>query len=193
MLASFYCASTVEYSMGLLYQFPLIEENTGKVIVYKDKDERAVGTTLMTYGMSYSVLIFLILLLVIVKTGVVLIRGPLHKLTLYSSPEVVFFAYLVMAFIISIPIIISMFFFYQKRLTKIYSKIVITHKIFALPISTKTYHIPSNDNFIIEKTLKKNKDFYELWLILEDGNKIFVDRYPSKEGLEKIKNLLLRY
>ena len=188
--------------MGLMYLFPVSEDETEhcKINISKKK------ITLKTYGLpylfwGYAAAAFAVLLFLFIAG-----KAPLEKL--FSLPHLFdqILAWSMASLFILVPLITLGFFFYEKIITKLENNLIITHKIFFLPIWKKTYQLSDNSPFYVEHFLDspnvaklqglkdtkgfQNKGYFQLFFRNHQGISYFLDRHSRKADLEKMKNLL---
>lgn len=197
--------------MGLMYIFP-VTDNTNEDDRTEIRDSELI---LKTYGLpmifwGYLAAAMSVLLLMWLAS-----RATIQKLLSYTEePTLLFLGHLVQWTLILIPITLLAFFFYEKVIAKKGTRLVITHKIFFIPIFRKTYKLSSNDSlevthFLASPNMAKlrasqglsdesmkhfeNKGYFELSIKTDKKSFISIDRHSRKADLLKLKELLSRY
>lgn len=187
--------------MGLLYIFPNSDEETDNDRVIKTSD----SITLKTYGLPMIFWAYLAAIYIVVFTMWLSIKSALDKLLTYDDVSMIFLYWLVKGTLIAGPLILLAFFFYEKFITKSKKLLIITHRLFFIPVWTKKIMLDSSDAFSVDHFLDspnvakinpqaetrgfENKGHFELHA-RSKGKVIFVDRCSQKSDLVKMQELL---
>lgn len=186
--------------MGLLYVFPVSEEETDFVI----KDQHSL--VLKTYGLPYVFWLYALASILVVFFMYLAIQAPVLKLIELGDETDATLGYSLLSFIGLSPVAILAFFFYEKRLTKQGNIIGMEHRVFGIKVFSEKFEIENGDSLSVESFLDspnlarmkntpesagfQNKGYFVLWLKSKDGKRIQLDRHSRKVDLEKLKNLL---
>lgn len=194
--------------MGLMVLFPVSEEETDRIDIHTNKENQK-KITLKSYGLPMIFWGYLLAIFTVIFVMALAIKGPIVSLyeTKDSINQMISIAALVT--LISIPSVCLAFFFYEKQIVKSGRELAIIHKVFWIPFVTKKFILKENDSFLVGHFMDspnvakmqakpelrgfENKGYFELFLINEEGRKIFLDRHSRKIDLEKIKELLSKY
>ena len=191
--------------MGLMYPFPISKEESDFVII----DDENSTTTIKSYGLPYLFWIYGLAALTVFSFMILGVWGTLMTL-LYSADSIN--NALALSFLLfcgSLPVMLFIFFFYQKVITAdhVSKKLHVIHKVAGLSFKRSIVQYTQNINLEIKHFLDspnvariqgdeqmrgfKNKGYFLLEAIPEDGSKvILIDRSSSKADLAKIKKLL---
>ena len=186
--------------MGLLFIMPVSQDE-------KDRVHINDGTiVLKSYGLPMIFWGYLAALLSVITIMFLIIRGPLFKLMAHEDPINTLLAITVLITLIGIPIVLLGYFFYEKSISKSKDELIITHKLFWIPVRKKIHKLSNKDPLIVAHYLDspniaklrdldgsrgfQNQGYYQLLAELSNGETIFVDRHARKADLEKIKALL---
>lgn len=186
--------------MGLLYPFPVSEEETD--FVTKNAD----SITLKSYGLPYIFWIYAACVIAVIILMFVGIQGPVLKLISLGDDTDATLGYSLLTLIGSSPLFILSFFFYEKRIIAKKNEIKLQHRVFWIPVYTEKFKVSSLDQLMIEAHMDspnvarlklqegtqgfQNKGYFILWLKVNDKTKVLVDRHSRKVDLEKLKALL---
>lgn len=186
--------------MGLLYPFPVSEEETDFVT----KDNKSI--TLKSYGLPYIFWFYAACVIAVILLMFLGIKGPIMKLISLGDDTDASLGYALLSLVASAPLIILGFFFYEKRIIGSKNQIKLQHRIFWIPVFTETLEVSSLDQLVIEAHLDspnvarlksqegtqgfQNKGYFILWFKKDSKNKILIDRHSRKVDLEKLKGLL---
>jgi hypothetical protein len=186
--------------MGLIYIFPAEESEIDRITIHPNQ-----SITLKTYGLPMIFWGYLGAILVVIGAMWIGIRGVIQKMLTYEDPTLIFLALLVKWTLLLSPLILLAFYFYEKNITKKENELIITHKLFFMPIFRKKIKISS---FLVEHYLDspnlaklrsndesrgfENKGYFQL-LALSNDKKIFIDRHSRKIDLIKMSELLSKY
>jgi hypothetical protein len=188
--------------MGLLYPFPVSEEETDFVV----KDDKTL--TLKTYGLPYIFWIYAICSVAVVFFMFLAIKAPILKLAQLGDETDALLANSLLTFIGLVPLVIFSFFFYEKRLVASSGKLTIEHRLFGLKLLSEIFVLDPTDGLKVSPFLDspniararnrpedmgfQNKGYYVLWLMSAEGKKIQVDRHSRKADLDRMKEMLER-
>lgn len=188
--------------MGLLYVFPVSEEESDFVINHD-------SLVLKTYGLPYIFWIYAICVIAIISFMFTAIKDPILKLIYLGDDLDALLGYSLFGFVLTLPIIILGFFFYEKRIVKKNNELKIIHKVFGLTFFSEKFELDNQDTFSITPFLStpnvarlnsspenmgfQNKGYFILWLKTANGKKIKLDRHSRKIDLEKLKTMLEKY
>lgn len=188
--------------MGLLYVFPVSEEETDFV---KKQDEML---TLKTYGLPYIFWFYALCSIAVIFFMFLAIKEPILKLIAVGDDVDATLGKALLTFIGLVPIGILAFFFYEKRIVKRKTEIDLIHKIFGITVFSEKFTIESSDALTIGPFLDspniarlkasesnvgfQNKGYFVLFLKDREGKKIQLDRHSRKADLEKLRALLLQ-
>lgn len=186
--------------MGLLYPFPISEEETDFVT----KDAKSI--TLKSYGLPYIFWFYAACVIGIIFLMFLGIKGPVMKLVSLGDETDATLGYTLLTLVGGSPLVILAFFFYEKRIIASSKQIKLQHRIFWIPVFTETLEVKSLDQLVIEAHLDspnvarlrsqegtqgfQNKGYFVLWFKKDEKNKILIDRHSRKVDLEKLKGLL---
>lgn len=190
--------------MGLMYVFPATEEEIDRI------DKLSDGSiSLKTYGLPLVFWGYLTALLGLIVIMFVAIRNPLGKVLNGDDFTNKLLAYAVLALLFGLPILLFCLYFYEKRISKKANHLKVSHHLFGIAFTKKSYQLQADDAFEITHLLEspnvarmqgqeqmrgfQNKGYFELHLKTAQGEMIFLDRHSRKADLEKIKNLLSQY
>ncbi|MES2525990.1 MAG: hypothetical protein V4598_02850 [Bdellovibrionota bacterium] len=188
--------------MGLLYVFPVSEEETDFVV---KKDETLI---LKTYGLPYIFWIYAICSVAVVFFMFLAIKEPILKLVALGEDTDATLGYSLLTFVGLIPVFIFAFFFYEKRITRKKNELGIEHRVFGIKAFSEKFLMEKDDqleisNFIDSPNIARmkntpetvgfqNRGYFTLHLKSGDGKKIMIDRHNRKVDLEKLRELLLK-
>lgn len=188
--------------MGLMYLFPIEDENDDRVIV-KDAE-----ITLKTYGLPMIFWGYLAAIFVVIGAMWLASASIIQKMLTYDDPLLNFLAILVQGVLVLTPTILLGFYFYEKFLIKKGNDLTIIHRVFFIQVYKKKIKLDSIKSFKVEHFLNspniakqknqeelrgfENKGYFELFGVMENKN-IFIDRSSRKVDLVKLKELLSKY
>jgi hypothetical protein len=186
--------------MGLLYVFPVSDEETDFVIRGPD------SVTVKSYGLPYIFWIYAICAVLVVFFMFLAIKAPVLKLIELGDDTDATLGYSLLGFIGLSPLAIFAFFFYEKRIVRKGGAISMQYRLFGLQVFSETFVLESGDALTVEPFLDspnvarmknspestgfQNKGYFVLWLKAPDGKKILLDRHSRKADLEKLRALL---
>jgi hypothetical protein len=188
--------------MGLLYVFPVSEEETDFV----KKDNEAL--TLKTYGLPYIFWIYALCTIAVIFFMFLAIKEPILKLIAVGDEVDATLGKILLSLIGLVPLGILSFFFYEKRIVRKKDEIDLIHKVFGITVFSEKFYVENSDSFTIDSFLDspnvarmkasdsnvgfQNKGYFVLWLKDKNGKKIQIDRHSRKADLEKLRSLLTR-
>jgi len=192
--------------MGLMYIFPT--DDSELEIIEGRVEKKNNKIILKTYGLPMIFWGYLIAILIVVGSMALVTKSIIITMLNYNDIFLNLLAYAVLFLFIGGPIILLGFYFYEKIIIKEKNELIIHHRIFYIPIITKTIVLDSNQSFVIEHFLDspnmaktknspdlkgfENKGYFELKGISK-GEKVFLDRSSRKIDLEKLSGLLSKY
>lgn len=192
--------------MGLLYIFPCSEDEKDRIDISSGHDR---SITIKSYGLPKLFWAYLLCSLAVLFLMVIAIKDPMIKLFQTEDPLNKGLVILVLSTIIAIPISLLAFFVYEKRITKAKNKLTVGHYLLSFNVKNKNYVLSPTEPFVIsqfrgtpniarEKNDPKmrafeNQGYFELFGILENGERIFLDRNNRKADLVRISNLFNSY
>lgn len=188
--------------MGLLYVFPVSEEETDFAV---KKDDTLI---LKTYGLPYIFWFYALCSVLVIFFMFLAIKEPILKLVALGDETDKTLGYSLLAFVGLLPVMIFGFFFYEKRITKKKNEIGLEHRVFGLKVFSEKFLMESHDhleisNFVDTPNVARmkntpesvgfqNRGYFTLHLKASDGKKILLDRHNRRIDLEKMKEMLLR-
>ena len=188
--------------MGLLYVFPVSEEETDFVI---KKDDQLI---LKTYGLPYIFWIYAICAVLVVFFMFLAIKEPILKLISLGDETDALLGYSLLTIVGLMPVFTFAFFFYEKRITRKKNELGLEHRVFGLKVFSEKFLLEKDDqleitNFVDSPNIARmkntpesmgfqNRGYFTLNLRSADGKKILLDRHNRKVDLEKLKELLLK-
>ena len=197
--------------MGLMYIFP-VTDNTNEDDRTEIRDSKII---LKTYGLPMIFWGYLVAIMFVIFMMWFASKATIAKLLSYNDdPTLLFLGHLVQWSLILTPFVLLAFFFYEKVIAKKGTELVITHKIFFIPILRRTYKLSSQDSLSVnhfmaspnmaklrasqglsDESLKhfENKGYFELCIKTDKKPSISIDRHSRKADLIKLKELLSRY
>lgn len=186
--------------MGLLYVFPVSEEETDFVV---KKDNSLI---LKTYGLPYIFWFYALCCVTVVFFMFLAIKEPVLKLISLGDDTDATLGYALLTFVGLLPVSILAFFFYEKRIVKKGSELSMIHKVFGITVFSEKFLLEGSDSLSVEPFLTspnvarmnsrednvgfQNKGYFVLWLKSKDGKRIQLDRHSRKVDLEKLKGLI---
>ncbi len=189
--------------MGLLYVFPVSEDETDFII---KKDDTL---TLKTYGLPYIFWIYAICIVTVVFFMFLAIKEPILKLISLGEDTDATLGYALLSFVGLTPVFIFAFFFYEKRIIKNKNKLGLEHRVFGIKVFSEEFLLENGDQLTIDNFIDspnvarmkntpdtvgfQNRGYFTLKLTSVDNKKILIDRHNRKVDLEKLKEILLKY
>jgi hypothetical protein len=186
--------------MGLLYVFPVSQEETDFVIRQDD------SLTLKSYGLPYIFWFYALCVVAVIFFMFLAIREPVLKLASLGDKSDATLGHILLFFIALLPVVIFAFFFYEKRIIRKKHQISLIHRVFGISVFSETFEIEGTDVLSIEPFLSspnvarmnsnefsagfQNKGYFVLWLKTKSHGRIQVDRHSRKADLEKLKELI---
>lgn len=187
--------------MGLLYVFPVSEEEADFVV---KKDDQLI---LKTYGLPYIFWIYALCTVLVVLFMFLAIREPILKLISLGDETDVLLGYSLLTTVGLVPVFIFAFFFYEKRITKKKNDLGLEYRIFGLKFFSERFVLEKEDQLVItnfidspnvarmrnspESVAFQNRGYFTLQLRTDAGKKILIDRHNRKIDLEKLKELIV--
>lgn len=164
---------------------------------------------LKSYGLPMIFWGYLLAILSVILIMAIAIKDPIAKVISGEDSLNQILGIGVAAVLILVPLVLIAFFFYEKILTKNALSLIVTHKIFWLPILKKKIDLKSPGSFTLEHFLDspnmarieskdemrafENKGYFELFAISSDNKLIQIDRCSQKRELVKLKEFLSKY
>jgi hypothetical protein len=189
--------------MGLLYVFPVSEEEADFVIKNED------SLILKSYGLPYIFWIYATCIVAVIIFMFLAIKGPVLKLASLGDKSDATLGYVLLYFIAILPVLIFSFFFYEKRIIRKRNQLSLCHRIFGLALFTETFDFENPNALTVEPYLSspniarmkgeesstgfQNKGYFILWLKTKENMRIQVDRHSRKADLEKLKALIEKF
>ena len=134
-----------------MYIMPVSEKETDRVEIKDTKEGKSI--TLKSYGLPLIFWGYLAGILVVLLAMGLAIKGPMTKMLTMEDPLNQALAWVVFATILAIPLGLLGFLFYEKIITKSGTQLIITHKLFWIPIWKKTYKLKNPDSLQVEHFL----------------------------------------
>jgi hypothetical protein len=194
--------------MGLMYIFPVSDEETERVEITQQLDNQSKIITLKTYGLPMIFWGYLAASLSVLAIMWMASKSVIDKLLTYNDPGLIFLAYLVKLTLFFTPIILLGFFFYEKQIVKSGEQISLVYKVFFIKIFSKKFKMDGPESFEVNHHLDspnmakiyrkeelkqfENKGYFEL-KIRSNNKLILIDRHTRKADLIKIKELLSKF
>lgn len=184
--------------MGLMYLFPTEAGDPDHII------EQGEDITLRSYGLPpifWLYLLGILTMFTLISAGA---YGPLSKLLSYQDFLSQLIGYALVAFLVLLPLVTLSFYFYEKRISRQKNNLVVTHRVFFLPLKSKTYSLDeykiSIEQYIDSPNMARlqggkemrgfqNKGYFQL-LLKSNAETIILDRHSRKADLIKIAQLL---
>jgi hypothetical protein len=186
--------------MGLLYVFPVSEDETDFVI----KEDNSL--ILKSYGLPYIFWIYAICIVAVIFFMFLAVKEPVLKLASLGDKSDATLGHTLLSFIGLLPVIIFSFFFYEKRIIRKKHQISLIHRIFNVRVFSETFEVEDTASLTIEPFLSspnvarmksdetsvgfQNKGYFILWLKTKSNIRIQLDRHSRKADLEKLKALI---
>jgi hypothetical protein len=186
--------------MGLLYPFPVSEDETDFVIKEQNK------ITLKSYGLPYIFWFYAICSAAVVLFMFLAIKAPVLKLIELGDETDKTLGYALLAFIGLLPVFIFGFFFYEKRILATPAQLGLEYRLLGLKIFSEKFTLKEGDLLCVEPFIDspnvarmrggletagfQNKGYFVYWLKTKEGKKILIDRHSRKADLEKMQLLI---
>ncbi|HXH30231.1 MAG TPA: hypothetical protein VNJ01_05410 [Bacteriovoracaceae bacterium] len=186
--------------MGLMYVFPVSEEEEGFAVRSEE------GLTLKTYGLPYLFWVYALCSIAVILFMFLAIKAPVLKLVALGDETDATLGYGLLSLVGLLPVMILLFFFYEKRLVKKKALLRMEHRILGMRIFSEKLILDSSDELTVAPYLSspniakikaeadtvgfQNKGYFVLWLQHKSGKKILIDRHSRKADLDKLKSLL---
>lgn len=199
--------------MGLIYIFPVSDDGSDGDRVQIKETALQKQLLIKTYGLPLIFWGYLLAALITIAFMWVASHDALVKLQNYDDPWLVFIAILTQCSLALAPLVLLGFFFYEKNLIKQDKTLLVSHKLFFLPLWQKKMVLQTHDAFKVDHFLdspnmakiknqhQKNKEamrqfenrgYFELIAETAQGRKT-IDRHSRKADLLKLQELLSRY
>ena len=183
-----------------MYVFPVSLEEEDFVQTKSD------GLTLKTYGLPYIFWGYAAASIAVILFMFLAIKEPVLKLIKLGDETDATLGYTLLTFIGLLPVFILSFFFYEKRIVAKPQAITLEYRIFGLKVFSETFSYKEEDPFSVTPFLSspnvarmaareesqgfENKGYHVLWITLDSGKKILIDRHSRKADLLKLKTLI---
>ncbi|WP_127717669.1 hypothetical protein [Halobacteriovorax sp. HLS] len=193
--------------MGLMYMFPVSEDEQDRIDFVNTGSTKSI--VLKTYGLPLVFWGYLIAILAVIGAMYLAVQGPIRKLIETGDSINIYLAYTVQATLIILPLTLIALYFYEKLITKSKESLIITHRVFWIPIWKKVIELKDSDSVEInhfmdspnvakmrkDASMKgfENKGYYELYATNSKNQSIFVDRHSRKADMVKMRDLLRKY
>lgn len=193
--------------MGLMYMFPVSEDEQDRVDILNNDVNKAI--VLKTYGLPLVFWGYLIAILAVIGAMYLAVQGPIKKLIQTGDSINIYLAYTVQATLILLPLTLIALYFYEKLITKSKDSLIITHRVFWLPIWKRIIHLKDSqaievNHFMDSPNVAKmrqdasmkgfeNKGYFELFATNSKDESIFIDRHSRKADMIKMRDLLRKY
>ena len=192
--------------MGLMYVFPVSEEETDFVKLELSPTGKGSKITLKSYGLPYIFWGYALGAMMMVAFMFLAVREPILKLISLGDEVDVLLGYSLFGFLALIPICTFAFFFYEKRIIKEGTQIKMIYRLYGIPVFTETFQLNDHADFSVEHFMDspnvarmkggeeaagfQNKGYFILWMKTADGKKIILDRHSRKADVDKLLALL---
>lgn len=180
-----------------------VEENEldDRVIVRKDKGE----IILRSYGLPMVFWGYLMALLAVIFFMILAIKGPLMKVLTGDDSLNMLIGVAVLALLVLGPLTLLGFFFYEKEIAKKGKELIVTHKVFYIPVKRNTAdlsqggleleHFLDSPNMAAQQKKQgmagfENRGYFKLVLKKENGKSFLIDRNSRRGEMRKLKELL---
>ena len=187
--------------------FPVSEDEQDRIDFSTKNNNKAI--TLKSYGLPLIFWAYLVIILTVITAMFIAIKGPIEKLIMTGDPINIALSYCALIVLFGLPTTLLALYFYEKLIFKCDDQIIITHRIFWLPIWRKVILLKSSDSIEInhfsdgpnvakirqDHAMKgfENKGYFELFAIEPDNKKVFLDRHSRKADVAKMRDLLKKY
>jgi hypothetical protein len=177
--------------MGLMYIMPVSENEIDRIEIKETQNGKSI--TLKSYGLPLIFWGYLAGILVILFAMGLAIKGPMTKMLSMDDPLNQALAWIVFATI----------------LTKSDKKLVITHRLFWVPIWKRSFELKEKDSLSVEHFMDspniakiqgkqelrafQNQGYYNLHALLSSNKFVLVDRHSRRADLNKLSEILSRY
>lgn len=186
---------------------PVSEKEIDRVDITDSEFGREVHVK--SYGLPMIFWGYLGAILTVIMIMAIAIKDPVSKVLSGDDQINLILGYAVVSVLVLTPSILLAMFFYEKVLSKRNNQLIVTHKIFWLPVWKRKLSLKSQDAFTLEHFLDSpnmariqnkdemrgfvNKGYFELFAILEDSKLIRIDRSSQKNELKKLKDFLAQF
>ncbi len=187
--------------------FPVSEDEQDRIDFVNTGSTKSI--VLKTYGLPLVFWGYLIAILAVIGAMYLAVQGPIRKLIETGDSINIYLAYTVQATLIILPLTLIALYFYEKLITKSKESLIITHRVFWIPIWKKVIELKDSDSVEInhfmdspnvakmrkDASMKgfENKGYYELYATNSKNQSIFVDRHSRKADMVKMRDLLRKY
>lgn len=186
-----------------MIQFPVSEDETDRI------DLKNNEISLKSYGLPLIFWGYLAAILTVVFAMALAVKGPMFKL--YETGDSINQAIVIGATLTMtlIPLVMLCFFFYEKVIKKSGTSLIVTHKVFWIPLFSRKHTLKSQDAFEVKHFMDspnvakmqgsaelrgfENKGYFQLFMTTSNGKELFLDRHSRKADLVKMKELLAKY
>lgn len=191
--------------MGLLYPFPIAEDETDFVSVARTSSGEVTQVEVKSYGLPYLFWLYAFIVIAMILIMYLAVHAPIEKLASLGDDVDKTLARALQIFLGLLPICILSFFFYEKRLTRLKETIIMQQRLFGIAFFTETFEgVTSNDlevkTFLDSPNMARmsqsedsrgfqNKGYFILSLKTKKGD-ILLDRHSRKHDLLALKQLL---
>lgn len=193
--------------MGLLYIMPVSEDEIDRVEVIESEGSKLVHVK--SYGLPLIFWGYLLAILSVIFIMAIAIKGPLEAVLSGEDQINKILGYIVLSILFITPTALIAFFFYEKVISKSGKDLVITHKVFWLPVWKKNLILKDAQALTLEHFLDSpnmariqnrdemkgfaNKGYFELFAILENQKLVRIDRSSQRYELTKLKDFLSKF
>ena len=183
-----------------MYVFPVSREEEDFVI------RKTEGLTLKTYGLPYIFWGYAAASIAVILFMFLAVKEPVLKLISLGDETDATLGYSLLSFIGLLPVFILSFFFYEKRIISKPQTLKLEYRLFGLKFFSESFTYEASDPFSVHPFLSspnmarlaarvesqgfENKGYYVLWITLDSGKKILIDRHSRKADLLKLKELI---
>lgn len=187
--------------------FPVSEQEQDRIDIETNTQNKSI--TLKTYGLPMIFWGYLLAILVVIGAMYMAISGAIDKLLQTGDSINIALSYAVIFILIGLPTTLLALYFYEKLIKKSGELLIITHKVFWVPVWQKSIKLESPESIEINHFMDspnvakmrkdsdmkgfENKGYFELFATSSTGKKIFLDRHSRKADVLKIRDLLRKY
>lgn len=190
--------------MGLLYPFPATAEETDFVRL-EQTGGKLTTVAVRTYGLPYLFWGYAFASMMVVLFLWLAVKAPLAKLAVLGDDVDRMMVLGMEIFLLSLPLGMLGFLFYEKRMEHSAGILKIQHRLFGLPVRNKLISVAAQpfqiDHFIDAPNVARmrggeesrgfqNKGYFTLWAKKVDGSLVLVDRHSRKADLIALQALL---
>lgn len=194
--------------MGLMYLFPVSEEEDERTEIISNTNENKKTIILKTYGLPMIFWGYLAASLIVLGSMWLASKASIEKLLSYQDPGLNALGLLVQYTLVLTPIVLLGFFFYEKQIHKSGKNLKLVFKVFFIPVWAKKIPLDNTDSFSVDHFMDspnmakiynkaelkafENKGYFELHAT-SNGKSLLIDRHTRKADLLKMKDLLSKY